>query len=143
VDKKTIIICGLSIALADSGGEGPPLLFIHGNSGGADSFETQFDLARGAGCRALAVDLPGHGDSSRDPRASEDPRIYTVDYFARFLSVFMEAVGARAPFLVGHSLGGHIALHLAEKMAVRGIMLLGTSPLEDHRDVKAAFFSRK
>lgn len=139
MEKKNIIIRSLPVSFADSGGEGPPVLFIHGNSGGADSFEAQFDLVRTAGCRALAPDLPGHGDSSRDPRASENPRVYTVEYFADFLSAFAEAAGVRTPLLVGHSLGGHIALHLAERMRVRGLMLLGTSPLEDHRDVQRAF----
>lgn len=50
-----------------SWGRGPVLLLLHGPGGGAGDLTPLFDPLVAAGYRAVAPDLPGHGDSDGDP----------------------------------------------------------------------------
>ncbi len=52
------------IAVADSEGNGPDVLFIHGNSSCKEVFRSQLTGEIGARYRCLAIDLPGHGRSA-------------------------------------------------------------------------------
>jgi pimeloyl-ACP methyl ester carboxylesterase len=85
------------------GGEGPPLLLVHGLGGAAWNFS---ELApRLSGRRLLIPDLPGHGGSPPLPA--------TVG-----LAGFADAVAACLPGpvdVLGHSLGGVVALRLAQR----------------------------
>ncbi len=67
------------IAWADSGGEGPVVLFIHGNSSCKEMFGRQLVSELGLNYRMIAFDLPGHGASSNAP----DPALtYSIHGFA-------------------------------------------------------------
>lgn len=96
----------------------PPLLFIHGAFGQAAHFEPWLDYFRQHGFRGKAISLPGHGPS--DPAALKKLRL--GDYLA--------AAGEAAqkfdepPVVIGHSLGGLIALMLAAEGAVAGAVLV-------------------
>lgn len=54
--------------------------------------------------RALLVDLPGHGESEK-PDVS-----YTQERFARAIEAVMKKAGVKRAVLVGHSMGGPVAL---------------------------------
>lgn len=85
------------------GGEGPPLLLVHGLGGAAWNFAELAPLLPGR--RLLIPDLPGHGGSPPLPA--------TVG-----LAGYADAVAACLPGpvdVVGHSLGGVVALRLAER----------------------------
>jgi pimeloyl-ACP methyl ester carboxylesterase len=87
------------------GGYGPPLLLLHGLGGGAANW---VDLARllARRHRVLVPDLPGHGGSAPLPAAvTLDPYVDRVAMLAE-----REALGDAA--VVGHSLGGLVALRL-------------------------------
>ena len=53
-----------TIAVSDTGGDGPPILMIHGNSSCRQVFRNQLEGEIGREFRVLAMDLPGHGDST-------------------------------------------------------------------------------
>ena len=57
--------------------------------------------------RVLALDLPGHGESSKDVGAGD------LAGFAEVLGGFLDAVGVDRAHLVGHSMGGAVALAYA------------------------------
>src|SRR5215218_770534 len=57
--------------------------------------------------RVYALDLPGHGESSKDVGAGD------LDAFAETLGGFLDAVGAARAHLVGHSMGGAVAMAYA------------------------------
>ncbi|HEY82484.1 MAG TPA: alpha/beta fold hydrolase [Dehalococcoidia bacterium] len=87
-------------------GEGPPVILLHG--GGNDWREWRKNLIPLAqGLRIYAPDLPGFGLS--------DPPLMPVSpsWFSSFLKDFMEAVGVKEAHIIGHSLGGTLAIALA------------------------------
>lgn len=90
------------------GGEGPPLVLIHG--GGAASAESDWEsnlefLAHHY--RVYAPDLVGYGKSDK-------PRLdYTTRFFNKFFDDYMTAMGLERTNLLGHSLGGGVALAYA------------------------------
>lgn len=101
------------------GGEGPPLVLVHGLGGAAANW-TALVRALGGRFRVLIPDLPGHGSSS--PLAGAT----TLDPFAELLARLAEHEGMeRAPY-VGHSLGALVALRLAvarpQRVTVLGLV---------------------
>jgi pyruvate dehydrogenase E2 component (dihydrolipoamide acetyltransferase) len=96
----------LYLALGE--GEGVPILLIHGFGG--DLHNWQFNQeALAAGRPTFALDLPGHGGSTKDLGAGK----VDVSTLAAAVLDFMGAKGIAQAHLVGHSLGGAIALDLA------------------------------
>ncbi len=92
--------------LAMGEGEGPPVIFIHGFGG--DLANWQFNQEALAETRqTYALDLPGHGGSIKEVGAGDVPAL------ARAVLDFMDAKGIEQAHLVGHSIGGAIALWLA------------------------------
>jgi pimeloyl-ACP methyl ester carboxylesterase len=85
-------------------GAGPPLLLIHGFGGAAWNFDGLAPLLPGR--RLLVPDLPGHGGSEPLPAAS-------LAAFADVLADMLAADGVDRADVVGHSLGGVVALRLA------------------------------
>jgi pimeloyl-ACP methyl ester carboxylesterase len=87
-------------------GRGPAVVLLHGLGGFAQSWrDTIGALATRA--TVFAVDLPGFGRSAK-PRTA-----YRLGYFARALHGFLDAMGVARASLVGHSLGGSVAVTYA------------------------------
>jgi pimeloyl-ACP methyl ester carboxylesterase len=105
VEHQTITLHGHSIAYVQEG-SGPVLLLIHGMAGALDTWRSVIEpLARDA--TVLAVDLPGHGSSS--PGGGD----YSLGSLATFLRDVLMALGHDRVTLVGHSLGGGIAMQFS------------------------------
>lgn len=87
-------------------GRGEPLLLVHGLGASVATFRRNLDrLAQSF--RVVAVDLGGFGGSSRSLRD------YSLRAHARRLVELMDALGIVRAHVVGHSMGGAVALHLA------------------------------
>jgi pimeloyl-ACP methyl ester carboxylesterase len=100
------------------GGEGPPIVLVHGLGGAASNWiELAPDLARDH--RVLAPDLPGHGGSS------PLPALPNLEPLADRLGLVVEREHAAPAVVVGHSLGCVVALRLAMRRPdlVRGLVL--------------------
>ena len=102
-------------------GEGAEtVLLVHGFGGDLDNWLFNLD-ALAAGATVVALDLPGHGPA---PAPIPDP---SVPGLAAAVLDFMDAAGVEAAHLVGHSLGGAVALALAADAApgrVRSLALV-------------------
>ena len=97
-----------------TGGRGRPVLLVHG-LGSAGYIEWRHNLAPLArGRRVLAPDLPGFGRSDK-PLTGR----YGVEWFARVLRRYLDALAVGSVDVVGTSLGGRVAIELALTAAKR------------------------
>lgn len=111
---------GASLAYVQRGDDGPALICVHGAGGTHQHWGYQVrDLSDAA--RVYAFDLPGHGGSAL-PGCSQ-----VADYSSALIG-FMDACGLDRAVLVGHSMGGAIALWTALEVPERviGLGLVGT-----------------
>jgi pimeloyl-ACP methyl ester carboxylesterase len=105
-------------------GEGEPaLVLLHGIGGGKAFWVPQLEALAHGGARAVAWDMPGYGDS-----ATLAP--YTMGTLAHALGRLLDEIAGERVVLVGHSMGGMVAL---EAMAlfperIAGLVLSATSP---------------
>lgn len=122
--RKTLALDGVELAYDDVGEGSPPLLLLHGYTGAASDFaEVIPPLA--ASRRVVAYDQRGHGDSTN----TGDARSYTFDQLTDDLASVVDALDL-APFdLLGHSMGGVIAMRyvLEYPEKVRSLVLMDTA----------------
>jgi pimeloyl-ACP methyl ester carboxylesterase len=117
-------------------GEGRPIVFVHGLGGQLHHFRhSMFPML--TGYRLIALDRPGSGYSVRAAGATA-----RLPEQAEVIAKFIEALGLEKPLLVGHSLGGAVALTVAlnHPDAISGIVAL--APLTHMEDeIRAEFKS--
>ena len=85
-------------------GEGPPVLLIHGLATSMITWCRNIGALADAGFRAIAIDLPGYGESEL-----ADHRGYSPESAADFLIAFADELGIDRFSVVGNSAGGLIA----------------------------------
>ena len=127
-----------AIGVTESGGGGPAVLLIHGNSASSEYFKNQFESEIGARYRLIAIDLPGHGRSSdaRNPRRS-----YSIPGYADMASEVIGRLGIDRFAVLGWSLGGHVAIEMISRHAgLAGLMITGTPPVSNKVESFAAAF---
>jgi pimeloyl-ACP methyl ester carboxylesterase len=97
----------------------PPVVLIHGAGGHHLYWPSQ--VRRLQGQRVLALDLPGHGKSFGTGHQ-------TIEGYAGEVAQFIQSIGLSTAILVGHSMGGAIALEMASRNPKRllGLGLLST-----------------
>ena len=97
----------------------PPVVLIHGAGGSYLSWPAE--MRRLNGQQVLALDLPGHGKSRGFAQQS-------IPAYADLIHNFLAELGLSEAVLVGHSMGGAIALTLALKYPrqVAGLGLLAS-----------------
>jgi pimeloyl-ACP methyl ester carboxylesterase len=104
---KFIDIDGAPLHYLDKG-TGPPLLLIHGLAGQMLNFTHSLLGRLARDFRVIILDRPGSGYSSRP-----DDTLAPLSAQARVISRFCQSLALERPVVVGHSLGGAIALALA------------------------------
>ncbi|WP_214471866.1 alpha/beta fold hydrolase [Mesorhizobium sp. dw_380] len=102
-------------------GEGRPIVFLHGLGAQLHHFRHTLFAHFGPGYRLIALDRPGSGYSRRANGATG-----RLPEQAALVQRFIAILGLERPLVVGHSLGGAIALTLAVEHpgAISGIALL-------------------
>nr|ATZ76872.1 esterase/lipase [uncultured bacterium] len=115
--KRVLIDWGYMAYL--EGGRGRPLVFVHGAGNSIRVWDrVLMDLKKNY--RVLAVDLPGHGESSC--KLEE-----TVEGYAARVIEFLDALNLQDVHLVGHSMGGAIVVKAVPQCSrVTGAVLVGT-----------------
>jgi len=93
-------------------GEGPLVVLIHGITGRSEQWEAAIPHLS-ASCEVLAPDLLGHGESAK-PRGD-----YSLGAYASAVRDTMVALGHESATIVGHSLGGGIAMQFAYQFPER------------------------
>ena len=99
------------------------LVFLHGIGGGKKGFQSSVDYFAEQGYRALAWDMPGYGESPLDGTLS-------FESLAASLEALLDAAKVKQAVLVGHSMGGMVALQTWTRCPSRiaGLVIAASSP---------------
>jgi pimeloyl-ACP methyl ester carboxylesterase len=114
----------VSLFYEEAPGGAPPLVLVHGWGCDHTFMAPQFAAFRG-GHRVVAVDLRGHGHSEKPQQP------YTISGFADDLAWVCRELALERPVVIGHSMGGAVALELAAggQPGLSGVALLDTAVL--------------
>ncbi|HEY9103912.1 alpha/beta hydrolase [Chitinimonas sp.] len=106
----------------------PPLLFVHGAYGAAWCWQPNFlPYFSARGYHGYALSLRGHGHSEgRDTLAQASVADYVAD--VRRVAEQITALHGCKPILLGHSMGGFVALACARELRLAGLALLASVP---------------
>jgi len=118
---KRISVRGIQLAYEEHGAGDRPLVLVHGFTGSRRDFRERLPALAALG-RTIALDLRGHGESTH---AGE----YTLDALAEDLVAFLDALAIERCDLLGHSMGGMVALRaaLARPQRFASLVLMDTS----------------
>ncbi|HBS05900.1 MAG TPA: hypothetical protein DEA96_13100 [Leptospiraceae bacterium] len=124
VEERSIEIDGYEIPYY-RGGEGPPLILIHGFGDSKISF-LQSAKHLTSDYDVIMLDVPGFGDTEQ-----KDGRIYSIRNQAETLHAFLQKLELDSVFLAGNSMGGHIsaAFTLMHPEQVRKLILINAAGL--------------
>lgn len=114
-----------TLAVDDGGHGSPPVVFLHSLAGTGGQWRAQLEHLRPAR-RAVALDFRGHGGSAAP--ADGD---YAIASLAGDVAAAVDALGLERFALVGHSLGGGVALVFAAARPERVERLLLLDPIGD------------
>ncbi|MUP44577.1 alpha/beta hydrolase [Gramella sp. BOM4] len=92
------------IAYQEAGSGEISLLFVHGLSSTLESWQHNIEALKDE-FHCIAIDLPGYGKSSRNKTD------YSLKEYAGMIQEFVQKKGLENVILVGHSMGGQIAMH--------------------------------
>lgn len=122
----------------DYGDQGPHLIILHGLFGMSDNLH-HISKALSDRANVHAVDLRNHGRSPHDP-------LMTYDVMAQDVVDLMDTKGIPAAIVMGHSMGGKVAMEMALRHPthVAGLVVVDIAPRgyrPHHEEVFAAFES--
>src|SRR5688500_14493229 len=122
-----LTFAGFSTRVLELEGDGPPLILFHGFSDSADTWRATMAQLGRRDRRAVAVDLPGFAKASRLKPGKVLPQL------ARFAeAVVRYAAPDGGAVVVGNSLGGCVALRLAERdeLSLAGVVPVAPAGLD-------------
>lgn len=106
LELRTVEAAGRPLRVGITKGKGVPVVLLHGF--GADLNNWLFNIdALAAAAPVIAIDMPGHGASSKDVGDA------SITALANSVIEALDALGVRKAHLVGHSMGAAVALRLA------------------------------
>lgn len=129
---RTITVDGRTVHYRDEGRENTPtLVLLHGFLQNLDVWSS-YVLSYMNQFRVITIDLPGHG------LTENFCDVHTMDFMAKIVKSVLNEAGVDQCVMVGHSMGGYVALAFAEKypFALRGLGLINSHPLADSEEHK-------
>jgi pimeloyl-ACP methyl ester carboxylesterase len=115
---------GLEIVCELRGKGETGVVLLHGWCGTREFWKHQVDLLAPA-YRVVTIDQAGHGESGKDREK------WTIDGLAADVVVIVRDLGLRRVVLVGHSMGGPIALAAAKRMPDTVVAVIGVDTLQN------------
>ena len=136
--NKTILLDeNIKIAYVDKGKGTQTLLFIHGLGSYAAAWKRNIEVLS-ENYRCIAVDLPGYGQSQH----GDYP--FTMEWYAAKMDEFIQKLGLKSVTVVGHSMGGQIAMKMAlkHKNNFNNLVLISPAGFEKFSIEERAFFEK-
>ncbi|HVV89985.1 MAG TPA: haloalkane dehalogenase [Solirubrobacterales bacterium] len=129
---------GLRLAYLDEG-EGPPVVFFHGEPTWSFLWRKVIPPVRDAGFRCIAPDYAGFGRSDKPL----DVGFYTYDRHVALVAELLERLDLRGATAVVHDWGGPIGLRLAVEHADRfdRLAIMETGPFTGHQKMSDAWLA--
>jgi len=128
--KKEIFYNDIKVVFRDEG-RGIPVVFLHGYLESSEIWCSFTNGLAGQG-RMISIDLPGHGESGV---AGE---VHTMEFMADVVKHVLDRLVVEQCILVGHSMGGYVALAFLAKYSERlkAFSLFHSHPLADTSETK-------
>ena len=125
--EHRLTVAGWETRALELEGHGPPLVLLHGWADSADTWRLLMDRLARAERRAIALDMPGFGAADR---LGPDPILPQLDAFAR--AAVEHAAPDGGALIAGNSLGGAVALRLAEReeLGLAGVVPVAPAGLD-------------
>jgi pimeloyl-ACP methyl ester carboxylesterase len=111
MERREITLHGHRVTYTEAG-DGPVVLLLHGIAGSGHTWDPVIDALAGR-LHVIAPDLLGHGESAK-PRGD-----YSLGAYASGVRDLLTALGHDAATVVGHSLGGGVAMQFAYQFPER------------------------
>lgn len=118
IDATLAAFDGTPVRYHVEGSGSPALVFIHGWAGDRDHWNATVPYFA-ASHQVVTLDLPGHGESGRGRRD------WPIAAFGRDVAKVVEALDLSKVILVGHSMGGAVALEAARRLPGKVIGIVG------------------
>lgn len=115
---------GLSIVCEVRGKGDMALLFLHGWCGDHEYWKHQVNVFAGD-YRIVALDQAGHGESGKGRKR------WSVSSLASDVEAVVKALGLKRVILIGHSMGGPVALMAAKRMPDLVLAVIGVDTLKN------------
>jgi pimeloyl-ACP methyl ester carboxylesterase len=108
------------MSFTDRPGAGPPTVYVHGLAASSQTFDGVLSDARLSRYRAIRIDLLGFGASDKPPDFG-----YTIEDHAATVVELLDHLELTDFEVIGHSLGGAVAVLIAEALPgrVRGLVV--------------------
>jgi pimeloyl-ACP methyl ester carboxylesterase len=115
---------GISLATAQAGSGGDPLVLLHGFTGAKEDFADWLDPLADRGFHVVAPDQRGHGASSQPAEEAA----YSLARFSTDAFALADALGFDRFTLLGHSMGGMVAQTMVvdDPDRIRALVLMDT-----------------
>ena len=138
---RTIMVDGHMVHYRDEGRNNKKtLVLLHGFLQNLDVW-SPYVLSYMHDFRVITIDLPGHGHTD------SFGEVHSMDFMARMVKTVLDETGVNQCVMLGHSMGGYVALAFAEHYpySLRGLGLINSHALSDsesHRESRLAVCSQ-
>lgn len=125
----------LEIAYVDEGQGEQTLLFLHGLGSNLKAWQKNIEYHK-KDYRCIALDLPGYGKSNKGNHS------FNMTFFAQMVHSFIAEMKLKNVVLVGHSMGGQIAMHTVfnNSEAIEKLILIATAGFEVFSEKEIKWF---